>query len=279
MLIDSLFKTLRFVALRSPPQISFRILRVVYGARAVNDRTFLVRIRNGMRMFANPHDWVQANIFVLNAYEKKETTFVENILEDDDVFFDVGSNVGYYTLIAANKIKRGKVYAFEMEPGNYKAILENLALNALENVQVTNCAVSDTPGKITFAKATNDNKGIHSLFHLEGYSVGSGEADAITLDDFVRDNAITKVSKVKIDVEGAELLVLRGMKNILTQFSPEMLVEINAFTLKSAGVKLAEVYDFLAGFGYAPYRITSASTHEPIRHPEEGSLVYFKKTG
>lgn len=159
---------------------------------------------------------------------------------------DVGAHSGYFTICLSDAVgTKGKVYAFEASPVIYAELRENLESNALANVEAINKAVSDEIGHIDFFLAPNWKSEISSM--------RPGEGDKTTIEAVALDSAIPDtqaVSFVKIDVEGAEMKVLKGMAEIIQRDHPTIVVEISDPWLKELGSSSTEVFEFLHIHGY-----------------------------
>ena len=136
-------------------------------------------------------------------YEPEQTQLFEQHIPPGATVFDVGAHVGYYTLLASVLVgDTGRVWAFEPNPTNHAFLRRHVAVNRRENVHIENAAVSDRSGTASFAFGTGSGTG-----HLDTH--GSLEVRTVRLDDFCREHGV-QPGFLKIDVEGAELDVLRG---------------------------------------------------------------------
>lgn len=164
-------------------------------------------------------------------------------LEPDDVFYDVGGNVGMYTCVAALELERGAVVAFEPEPKNANRIEENLELNGL-TAEVSRTALSDENGTVELALAGEDvGEGKHAIA-TDG-ETGTVQVDAAKVDTLVRDGELPPPTVVKVDVEGAELQALRGMKKTLERDCRLVYVEIHTENISHYGGTAEEVHSLL----------------------------------
>lgn len=127
----------------------------------------------------------------------------------------IGAQIGVYTVLAAKKAYRGKVYSYEPFPESFALLKENVALNHLKNVLVFNTAVSGTSGK-KILYVSQSNTGAHSLFPDPGKR--RVEVKTITLDKLISDNKLKAIDLLKIDVEGSEYeIILNSSKNTLAR--------------------------------------------------------------
>lgn len=164
---------------------------------------------------------------------------------------DVGAHSGYFTICLSEAVgTSGKVYAFEASPVIYSELRETVDSNGLANVVAINKAVSDKVGHINFYLAPNWKSEISSMRPGEGEST---VIDAVALDNAIPD--AQTVSFVKIDVEGAEMKVLKGMTEIIQRDHPAMVIEISDPWLKELGSSSAEVFAFLRLHGYKIFAV------------------------
>jgi len=182
-------------------------------------------------------------------WEELTTETFKNYVKPSDTVLDLGANIGYYTLLAARLVgSSGHVFAFEPEPTNFNILCRNIKLNNYQNVTAIQNAVSDKQGRMKFYINTKDT-GAHSLYDLD-MEFGADkrnfiEVDVVNLDDFLI--AYTqRIDVVKMDIEGAELPALAGMKGIIAR-SPNLkfLMELCTSRTSRIGYNLDEVYDVL----------------------------------
>lgn len=134
---------------------------------------------------------------------------------DAGVFIDIGAHIGKYTVPIAKKLgNKGKVVAIEPDPDNFRALLQNIAVNNLYNVIPIQAACSSDNGETLLYKHPCDPSG-NSIVHKSRRSI---VVQTKTLDTIVKELGVTDVRLIKIDVEGAELDVLKGARNTLSKF-------------------------------------------------------------
>lgn len=164
--------------------------------------------------------------YALGTYEPHVVRVFASFLKPTSVAFDVGANAGYLTMVMAKLVgPEGQVFSFEPDDRNLKALQANLQANGLSQVTVIAKAVSDVSGIVEFASfdytlvghIAGENTPIDASFH---------QVAATSLDDFVFVENQPKPSFIKIDVEGAEYLVLTGAKRLLQEVRPIILAEV-----------------------------------------------------
>lgn len=157
-------------------------------------------------------DYIQRAIFMEGYYEPDLVQLLKSELRPDDVFWDVGANVGAMTLIAARRCKQ--VLSFEPEPRALARLREHLEANALAHVRVMPLALSDAGGRVMMGQAPEENSGMNSLCRTDlGWDCQ--EVEAIRADDLVARGDVTCPSVMKVDVEGAEAMVFGGAPSLL----------------------------------------------------------------
>lgn len=202
-------------------------------------------------MLLDPNDRiVTREIRKHGIWEPTETHWFVRSLREGDVVVDVGANVGYYTLIAGRLVgERGRVFAFEPEPEAFSWLQRNVRLNGLENVVLEQKAVSNEAGSLRLYLAER-NRGDHRIFQLEGEERPYVDVEAVTLDDYFGDR-VSDVDFVKIDTQGAEMVILQGMEGILAQSEDLVLaVEYWPKGLHEFGFEPFAMLDLLESHGF-----------------------------
>jgi FkbM family methyltransferase len=164
------------------------------------------------------------------------------LLKHGDTFVDCGAHQGLFTVVAAAIVgSAGSVIAFEPVPSSAAMLVENVRLNGFENVQVIKCALADTEGT--------------RQFFISGGAAGTssfvlGEGTEIIVDTTTLDRAIgdLPVRLVKVDVEGAELAVLRGADKLLAS-DADWIIEIEPSNLARQGTRTEDLVDVLTSSG------------------------------
>jgi FkbM family methyltransferase len=190
------------------------------------------------------------------SHEHKVTDMILASLGGTKQFIDVGANLGWFTCIAARYMPQGKVFAFEMDGSNFSLLEKNVALNGCDNAEVHHQAVAEASGTRYYDRPTARPSPMYQL--KAGTAENAGKSlvavDTIALDDFCERNGV-RPDVIKIDVEGAEMSVLRGMQRILEQAKPVLFLELHPYHLPEFGTSPREVLTFLIDRGYAVMEI------------------------
>ena len=215
-----------------------------------------VQVEPGVTMLLDPEDYVSREILRTGAWERPSWEAMRSHLSNGSVFIDVGAHIGYYSLKAANVVgASGKVIAVEPSPPTVRELEDNIRASGVTVVSVQPVACSDAETTVDLYAAPRVNTGQASLSKANASQGGQAVADyrvrARPLDDIVRDAGLTRVDVVKIDVEGAEMLVLKGSAETLARFHPVLMVELIDPQLRSMGSSDAEVRAWLREQGYA----------------------------
>ena len=172
---------------------------------------------------------------------------IAKIIRGSSAYLDIGANAGYWTIPLARIFPFA--FAFEPDPLIRKRLLRNVGLNGLKDLTVSELAVSDSSGTAKFAvrRALDNsgalNDGIGSLVNFGSFLESTLEVPTVTLDDYFSTSSLT-LGLIKIDVEGAEDMVLRGSRTVLEQQRPIVVSEllfpvgINKETLLAARMAL-----------------------------------------
>jgi len=192
-------------------------------------------------------------IFVSRSYEPNEFALLGGVLEPGMNFMDVGANEGLYTLFAAQRVgASGRVVAFEPSLREFRILERNLVENEQGNVTAVRAAASDREGEATLRVAEADHAGQSTLGDF-AYPIAQAEGETVSLrrlDSVAEELGLCPVDAIKIDVEGAEVAVLRGAEQTLTRDRPFLLVEVVDAALKGQGTSREELTLFLKELGY-----------------------------
>jgi FkbM family methyltransferase len=221
-----------------------KVVRFVYSHRSLPKQLISILVRNpiliklnGFSMYVRLDDWaVGARIAIKRSYEKHVTEAMRPFLKPGSVVVDIGANIGYYTLLAASQMgDKGKVISFEPNPANCKLLQMSLERNRFNNVVIYTYAVADIDGIVGLGM--DDSNG---SINRDDPASQPYQVRAVTLDDFLKDEPT--INLIKMDVEGAEGLVLKGMRELLKLHQPIIFTEFSPYALPAISRISPEAY-------------------------------------
>ena len=237
---------IKHIAFREPFELvgkdQFEILRV-------QNNEFTVRC-DGKELRLNTYsqnDFVSSWISNVGYYEigllRELVKYTKN-----KVVFDVGAYIGTHTIYISKFGSPETVYAFEPDPKNFGLLKKNIEANSLDNVVPINKGVWEFDGTVSFKMADASNRGVSKVDHA-----GDTTIQVVSLDSFCSDG---RCDCIKIDIEGNELKVLEGARNIITDNHPILAIEVH-------GTKF-EFPDWLLELGYNVKKIRSGNMNHVV---------------
>jgi len=185
---------------------------------------FLPRYRNG-----NPH-------------EESVIDYIININDSCQCFFDIGSNVGFYSIFASKLLQSCNVHAFEVDPELTNEIIINARLNNINNIKIVNSAVWSKSGEMFSFQAQQENNKSTNII-TESNQTDNLIVVSLSIDDYCRKMHVFP-DIAKIDVEGAEFEVLMGMKSIIKTIK-YVFLEVHPEFLMARGNNLYDIANFI----------------------------------
>lgn len=169
------------------------------------------------------------------------------IVKEGDVVLDLGANIGYYALMESRLVGRdGTVYAVEPSPVNYQVLRENIELNGYNNIQTFNLAMGETVGKAEMFISDRSNWSRLVDKDLDDSINETITVDVSTVDDFIKDRPMPNF--IRMDVEGYEIKILRGMKEWLKNENLGLFVEFHPYFMTPE--ENMEFFDILEESGF-----------------------------
>lgn len=198
---------------------------------------------------------------------QREEAFLERLNLTGQTVYDIGGDQGIYTLFFARKVgAQGRVITFEPNPASYQQILANVGLNNFQHVNVRNIGLGEQKSKLTFAfpgrdpgRGSADEKIIAQIMQEKGARVLDIQIN--TLDEEIVEAKLPPPDFAKIDVEGLEMNVLRGMRQTLLTHRPQLFIEIHGADVESKTRNIKQVVSYLVECNY------------DIQHVETGANI------
>jgi FkbM family methyltransferase len=220
-------------------------------------------------IYANTNNYIEWTVLSNGTYENEINKLIRISLKNGENALDIGGNIGLQSIRMSQCVgNTGKVYAFE--PLNYlqQKFTKNITLNRADNVQLFSFALADKESEAEFSINTNSwNQG---TFSLSDNSNGS-EKQLVTIkiaDNIPEIQQLESLSLIKIDVEGFEFQVLKGLQNTLQKHKPRIIFEYDSHYWLKTDYTIAECYAYLELMGYQFYQITPVGC-ELIKTPAE----------
>ncbi len=165
---------------------------------------------DGKKLFLDDGD----SLFLsLSSHEAMQVTLSKKEIKKGDIVLDIGAHIGYYTILFSELVgPEGKVYSFEPHPKNFQLLKKTVEINNLTNVEIFQNIVSDKNKPVDFYISKLDSIGNRMFDSNEAES--KIEIDSISIDEFLK-NKHDKINFIKMDIQGAEVLAIDGMKETL----------------------------------------------------------------
>ena len=234
------------------------------GGRGLTKYSFIRKVKNYSHSYLQTdHAEVFGNKLFLNkkglalsishygTYEKLEAKIMEEKIKVGNITVDVGANIGLHTLNMARIVgNTGRVFAFEPDPSNFEILEKNVKINNYQNIILEQKAVGDKHGRTTLYQS--EHPGRHRIFPLTKQAKGQIQVELTSLDKYFTDsNLANKINFIKIDVEGFEFSVLKGMKNILKNNKKiKILFENMQINTIEAGFTPIKVLNYLTSYDF-----------------------------
>jgi FkbM family methyltransferase len=252
---------------------AIRILQALQLQRKLWMRQFGLPLRNVMLFnrpltisFGNiqirlvPRGQIASFFWTEHRFENIEIEFILNVLEPGMIFFDAGANVGLFTISAAKKIGGKCIFAFEPCASTYALLKQNVQLNGLPDVNVAQIALGDAVGEGVLQVNVRGKDGLNTLgraTHSESKAVGQEEVTITTLDVFMKDHDISHVDVMKVDIEGGELMLFQGARELLERADAPLILYESGYLTRGFGYHPVEIIWFLESCGYTVFTLNS----------------------
>lgn len=236
-----------------------------------------VRMRDGSLMRLDVRSRTEAWAYWTGEYDAAIISRLRTCLTPGSVVLDVGANVGFYSIALGNALKNlgGRLFAFEPVPSNMRRIEEAVRLNDLDHtVRAFNVALGDEEGSIDMFMEDDNGaitgNAIMVTASVAGEIVQNVSARVTRLDTFAAEQHIDSCRLIKIDIEGAEVMFLRGALGFVTAHRPIIYGEFNSYWIKRFGCSFLDVVEILQPLHYRYFKQTAAGAFVETMHPAEG---------
>ena len=213
-------------------------------------------IFNELTFFYRKEDSGLAEFIITNNdYEEETRLEITRLLKPGSVFFDLGANIGFYTIISAKIVESsGRVYSFEPTPETRSILQKNVNINNLNNVIIEEYAISDKIGKAIF-EVTNNSE-CNNIVDSGVSGQNTIDVNTISIDEYCNLKSISVIDVIKIDIEGQELRAIKGMKNIINlNLDIKLIFEFHAANIKKNNESVNFFFNTLSDMGFNKFKI------------------------
>lgn len=240
---------------------------LVYGYTQLSWWCYRIRGRTtlsvlGHHLSVHPRDkGISVELAVYRVHEPCTSRLLERCLRPGMTVVDIGCNIGYYALLEARLVgPTGKVIAIEPEPGNARLFLQNVQANGYRNIVFHQLAISDRNGTLPLRVCEKSNR--HSLNPVP-WLTADIQVPVSILDTLIAKDPPDSVDLVRMDLEGHEVVVLKGMLDTIQRYSPRLLVEIHPGIIGAQPV--VQWLGTLKDLGYRPEWLFDQERDIPLR--------------
>jgi FkbM family methyltransferase len=238
------------------PLKALALRRLVMPKVRADAKSFTKSLDDGRLFLGNTRDLLALYIYVFGVWEPNLTKFIASRLGSGDVFIDVGANLGWFSLLAAQLVgPGGRVVAIEASPLLTRDLERNIEANHFQNVRVVNAAAGSERGTVDIVHGPAEHTGLTRI--QQGSAVRCD-----TLQELIGSDDLSEIRIMKIDVEGAEYDVIRGVAPALNALpaSAEVVVEVGPERAKDSG-QVGALFGAFEDAGFVPYALPN--NYEP----------------
>lgn len=229
---------------------------------------YTVRYGSNLKLHCDLGSYVEWSVFFKGYYSPDLSILLSKLASAGMIAFDVGANVGAYSLLIADKVgPQGMVYCFEPNPEVSDRLLANIRLNGFElRTSVLNTALSSSVGnsKLFVPKKDHHNRGISSLYRYTDLLEEQIAVKVETIDNVVAELNLEHLDLVKIDTDGSDAEVIFGGRKAIETHLPIVVFEANYLAHPNVQFTLAAVRSQLADLGYRFYTAGLAGRRTPL---------------
>ncbi len=249
-------------------------LAIKQKAILMNESIFLKDAEIGSFYLIKKDNVISKCINDTGVWEPDELKAFEKLIQQDDVVFDIGANLGHHSVYFSRLVgEEGKVYCFEPQNIIYKTLVANLLINDCKNAFAYHMGLGN---KNQFLHMLPLDYEVENNFGALGFSYPcqseQGElVEVVTLDHFVEKFQIEKIDFLKLDVQTFELFVFQGAHNILSKYRPKIFFEVSPFWMNEINnYDYRDMYSLLKKYNYELFDLDMKSpAREEIINSEE----------
>lgn len=240
--------------------------------RITEEGVYFTSKEEGIILFCNMPDKRTAPFEIINfdSYESAESRMIYSLIQNGDNVFDIGANIGWYTLNIGKKFPESTVYSFEPVPLTFNSLKKNLELNNLPNVKSNNIGFSNVREELTFYINQETSVSSSSENIEDNINAMEVKCQVQTLDEFDKLHSV-KIDFIKCDVEGAELFVFQGGIDTISKYQPVIFTEMLRKWSSKFDYHPNDIISLLKAIGYSCYKMNNGWL-EPIKEVNEETI-------
>ncbi len=255
--------------------------------RKLPDGEVLIKTLDGFQLYVNPKydKGIERKLYLTGSYEKGLLRILDKLVKPRDIVVDAGANIGLISIFCALRAgQSGMVLSFEPHPETYPILQKNISVNGISQIKAYKKALGSASGSAKIYSNLQINRGAASLVEFREDSP-SFDIEVDSLDEVLKQQKISHVDLIKIDVEGFEMEVLKGAEGILSQENGPILVVECSNTRNNFNYSMEELFDFLNNkYCYSIYKLSHSkekisrlvSVKSSKDLPEHDNILAFK---
>jgi FkbM family methyltransferase len=232
-----------------------------------SEQIVITNIDKNIAMKVDPSKAMGAAFYWMGFHELNEWRFLNRYLKSDMTFVDIGANQGEFSLFAAKRLTKGRVLAFEPVDFFYDLLCENIERNSYRNIETFHYGLSNESKQLPIymgKTGAGEHEGLATIFQSDLRERFIQNIELRVLDDQLPQLNLNRIDFMKIDVEGAEMLVLKGAQKTIERFRPLIMIEINNATYQAAGYTVPDVIQFFKQMRYTLNIMTKNGTLKAV---------------
>lgn len=278
MSVISKIRNAIFMLINSPTSFCSRVIFETRSILSLPPQCVKKRINGILFEFDLGYTPATRNMF-LGKYEIKERALMKKILHRGDTFIDVGASIGYLSAIGAGLVgQSGEVHCFEPVPESYQRLQELAVLNPDYTIITNPCALGEEEGTGQIDISIVTDIGLNTL--VSGLMKPETRQQSIAvpvrrLDNYIKEHKLNNIALVKIDVEGFEFSVLKGLRDffVRSHFLPSIICEITPSAYPLLDYQLSDLFDYMQDFSYYPFSLDNTDKKLDYSHIKNKPLI------
>jgi len=262
-------RLLKFILRRKLFKGQFRIFMALFQRNLLSGVLAIAKpISGNFRINLDTNNFIDAAIYFTGDYEPYLKKQYKQLIHAGDYVLDIGANIGFHTMYFAELCgKEGRVFAFEPIQFNYDALLKNLSLNKFSQIHPVHAALGNENKEMEIhIDPSAKNPGAYNL-------LTEGKKNTIITclkgDDYLDNLSLPKINFIKIDVEGYEYEVLKGLKKNIVRYRPTIIFEYDRNYQLKMNEDAGLIFDFFNELNYSFYAVDGYGNKKPFAYTEQ----------